>query len=186
MLGAGHVQDPLHVRGEWLHINTPFAIVSTLVIVLGWIQLARQCGHVLTWTFPFYIAMNILWAADANTRYWCRCCRSSGRRRGCVRRDFGTAASACFRRSWCYTPRYRLVFGSPSTYLANARMAVIARQSSPCPLRSIVIGKPSRLGPCRKSRTPISVSSWHARFVPPLGNEAEIDSARRRLAHYEQ
>jgi hypothetical protein len=55
--------------GKWFSVNTLFAVACTAVVAIGWSRLAERRGDVYTWTFPFYLAMNIVWAADAGTRY---------------------------------------------------------------------------------------------------------------------
>lgn len=54
---------------EWLHVNTPIALIVTGVIVLGWLAMVRGRGDVWTWTFPGYLALNVAWGADVGTRY---------------------------------------------------------------------------------------------------------------------
>jgi hypothetical protein len=51
------------------NVNLPIALAVTVPIVCGWWFLLRTRGDVWTWTFPFYCALNALWAADAGTRY---------------------------------------------------------------------------------------------------------------------
>lgn len=52
-----------------LHVNTLVALIVTAVVVVGWLQMVRGRGDVWTWTFPCYLALNIVWGADVGTRY---------------------------------------------------------------------------------------------------------------------
>lgn len=52
-----------------VNVNLPVALAATVLVAVGWWMLVRKRGDVWTWTFPFYIALNALWAADAGTRY---------------------------------------------------------------------------------------------------------------------
>ena len=52
-----------------LNINNFVATAMTLVVVIGWWRLLRTRGDVWTWSFPFFMALNVIWAADVGTRY---------------------------------------------------------------------------------------------------------------------
>lgn len=54
---------------DLLHVNTLVALVVTAVAGVGWLQMARGRGDVWTWTFPCYLALNVVWGADVGTRY---------------------------------------------------------------------------------------------------------------------
>lgn len=55
--------------GKWLDFNTVLALGCTVIVVVGWRRLIGLRGDVYTWTLPFYAALNVVWAADAGTRY---------------------------------------------------------------------------------------------------------------------
>ena len=55
-------------RGQWLHVDMLIYLVVFAVIALGWWRLMRR-RDVLAATAPFYFALYVVWAFDADTRY---------------------------------------------------------------------------------------------------------------------
>jgi hypothetical protein len=51
------------------NFNLPVAIAVTLIVALGCWKVPGMRGDVWLWSAPFYLALNVVWAEDAGTRY---------------------------------------------------------------------------------------------------------------------
>jgi hypothetical protein len=56
-------------HGQWLHINTLIYLAVFVLLAFGWWRLMRRRRDVFAATAPFYFALYIMWAFDADTRY---------------------------------------------------------------------------------------------------------------------
>jgi hypothetical protein len=56
-------------HGQWLHVDVLIYLTLFAAIALGWWRLIRSRHDVLAATAPFYFALYVVWAFDADTRY---------------------------------------------------------------------------------------------------------------------
>ncbi len=56
-------------QGEWLNINTIIYAVVTVAIMYAWWKLVIADNDVMVLTFPFYVAVYLLWPFDQGTRF---------------------------------------------------------------------------------------------------------------------
>jgi hypothetical protein len=57
-------------QGEWLNVNLVVYLPVFAAVVVGWCKLVRERCDVLAWTFPFYLALHIIWPFDQATRFF--------------------------------------------------------------------------------------------------------------------
>ncbi len=56
-------------HGQWLHVDMLIYLAVFAAMALGWWRLIRRRRDVLAATAPFYFALYVVWAFDADTRY---------------------------------------------------------------------------------------------------------------------
>jgi hypothetical protein len=56
-------------HGQWLHVDMLIYLAVFGAVAIGWWRLIRRRRDVLAATAPFYFALYVVWAFDADTRY---------------------------------------------------------------------------------------------------------------------
>lgn len=56
-------------RGEWLNVNMAVFLPLSGFVLAGWWKLVGRTGDPLALTFPFYLALYIIWPFDQATRF---------------------------------------------------------------------------------------------------------------------
>lgn len=56
--------------GDWLDINLLIYGLLSIVLLSGWLRLARERSDVFVWVLPFYIGLYVVWPFDQATRFF--------------------------------------------------------------------------------------------------------------------